>query len=146
MANRCSLLSIHFTLSVIDIRPTILRQTRHLAAETSVTVFFKHHLDQARLYDSVVHDGGLVDIVDIVDHVLVSAHFLMYSSSLRYVTCDVEFVFLLPVWSLFVVEPHPSRPIQERPLDVRSRATALRSPYSRFSLVRKSHEWWDLDD
>jgi hypothetical protein len=60
MSNRCPLPSIHFTFSVIETRPTILRhrQTRHLAAETWVTVFFKHRLDHARLYDSVVHNGG----------------------------------------------------------------------------------------
>lgn len=60
MANQCSLLSIHFSSRVIHIPPTILRQTRRLAAETSATVqyLFKRHRDQTPLYDSVVYNRG----------------------------------------------------------------------------------------
>jgi hypothetical protein len=56
MSDPCSLLSIHFTFSVIDIPLTMFGQTRHLAAKASVTVFFKHHCDQTHLhlFDSVV--------------------------------------------------------------------------------------------
>jgi hypothetical protein len=49
-----SFITIHFTFTVIDLPPAILRQTRHLAAETSATVLFKTSRDQTHLYDSVV--------------------------------------------------------------------------------------------